>query len=108
MALNLVTPLTVTQIHADELRVFQIMVNLLSNACKYSPSGSSITVAVQEAGRFARIDLTDTGYGISAKDQVNLFCQFHRAQNPSAPAVSGTGLGLFVTKQLVEAHGGKI
>ncbi len=108
MTLDLVCPPAVTLVHADELRLSQIMVNLLGNACKYSPAGSSITVEVREADQFAQIDVTDTGYGISAKDQVNLFCQFHRVKNPSAQAVSGTGLGLYVTKQLVEAHGGKI
>ena len=108
MTLELVTPKTKTRVHADELRFSQIMVNLLGNACKYSPAGSSIWVVAQEAGEFARIDVIDTGFGISADDQVNLFSQFHRASNPSAQAISGTGLGLYVTKQLVEAHGGKI
>ena len=108
MILDLVCPAAVTLVHADELRLSQIMVNLLGNACKYSPAGPSITVEVRETGHFAQIDVTDTGYGISTKDQVNLFCQFHRVKNPSAQAVSGTGLGLYVTKQLVEAHGGKI
>ena len=108
MTLELITPKTMTPVHADELRLSQIMVNLLGNACKYSPSGSSIWVVAQEAGQFVRIDVIDTGFGISAEDQVNLFSQFHRARNPSAQAVSGTGLGLYVTKQLVEAHGGKI
>ena len=108
ITLELVTPKTMIPVHADELRLSQIMVNLLGNACKYSPSGSSIWVVAQEAGQFVRIDVIDNGFGISAEDQVNLFSQFHRASNPSAQAVSGTGLGLYVTKQLVEAHGGKI
>jgi len=108
MTLGLVCPAAVTLVYADELRLSQIMVNLLGNACKYSPAASSITVEVRETDQFAQIDVTDTGYGISAKDQVNLFCQFHRIKNPSGQAVSGTGLGLYVTKQLVEAHGGNI
>lgn len=108
MVLNLVCPETVTLVHADELRFSQIMINLLGNACKYSPAGSSITVEVRADDQFAQIDVIDTGYGIPAEDQVNLFCQFHRVDNPDAPTVSGTGLGLYVTKQLVEAHGGKI
>lgn len=108
MNLVLICPSAVPLVYADELRLSQIMVNLLGNACKYSPAGSTITVEVREADQFAQIDVTDTGYGISAKDQVNLFCQFHRVNNPSAQAISGTGLGLYVTKQLVEAHGGKI
>ena len=108
MTLDLVCPSAMTLVHADELRFSQIMVNLLGNACKYSPEGASITVEVREVDRFAQIDVTDTGYGISAKDQMNLFCQFQRVKNPTAQAVSGTGLGLYVTKQFVEAHGGKI
>ena len=108
MTLELVTPEPVGLVRADELRLSQIMVNLLGNACKYSPSGSSILVAVQKAGEFAQIDVIDTGFGISTEDQCNLFSQFYRTNNPAAQAVSGTGLGLYVTKQLVEAHGGEI
>ncbi|MDA1129027.1 MAG: ATP-binding protein [Chloroflexi bacterium] len=108
MTLDLIFAEDLSPVHADELRLSQIMVNLLGNACKYSPPDTSITVEVSATDRFAQIDLTDHGYGISAKDQVNLFCQFHRVNNPSAQSVSGTGLGLFVTKQLVEAHGGQI
>ena len=108
MTLELLTPETETRIHADELRLSQIMVNLLGNACKYSPPGSSISVVVLEVERFAQINVIDHGFGISAEDQVNLFSQFHRSSNPASLAVSGTGLGLYVTKQLVEAHGGKI
>ena len=106
--LDLVTPINKTWVHADELRLSQIMVNLIGNACKYSATGSSITVDVRKIGRFAQIDVIDNGFGISAEDQVNLFSQFHRASNPSAQAVSGTGLGLFVSKRLVEAQGGDI
>ncbi len=108
MSLELITPKTVTLVRADELRLSQIMVNLLGNACKYSPSGSPIMVVVRDADQFAQIDVIDTGFGISGEDQVNLFSQFYRTNNPSARAVSGTGLGLYVTKQLVEAQGGKI
>ncbi|MDA0263830.1 MAG: ATP-binding protein [Chloroflexi bacterium] len=108
MTLELVSPDAVAHVRADELRLSQIMVNLLGNACKYSPPGSVISVVVHEAGRFAQIDVVDSGFGISQEDQRNLFSQFYRASSPSAQAVSGTGLGLYVTKQLVEAHGGKI
>lgn len=108
ITLELVAPESVVLVQADELRLSQIMVNLLGNACKYSPSGSSVTVVVQESEEFAQIDVIDNGFGISDDDQINLFSQFHRARNPAAQVVSGTGLGLYVTKQLVEAHGGKI
>ena len=108
MTLDLVCPEGATKIRADELRFSQIMVNLLGNPCKYSPAGSSVTIEVRTGDRFAQIDVRDSGYGISTKDQVKLFCQFHRFKNSEAQAVSGTGLGLYVTKQLVEAHGGKI
>ena len=94
ITVNLVAPVTMTWVRADELRLSQIMVNLLGNACKYSSSDSSITLEVRAGERFAQIDVTDTGCGISQYDQGNLFCQFHRAKTPSAQAVSGTGLGL--------------
>ena len=108
ITLELAAPNALALVRADELRLSQIMVNLLGNACKYSPCGSSISVVLQNAGRFAQIDIIDTGFGISDEDQYNLFSKYFRVNNPSMQAVSGTGLGLYVTKQLVEAHGGKI
>jgi signal transduction histidine kinase len=92
----------------DAERVRQILLNLLSNAHKYTPSGGSITVtAGRETGR-VRIDVHDTGIGLSPEDQARLFTKFFRAQHPMAREVGGTGLGLAITRSLVELHGGAI
>jgi signal transduction histidine kinase len=108
ITLDLAAPDALALVRADELRLAQIMVNLLGNACKYSPCGSSVSVVLQNTGRFVQIDVIDTGFGISDENQRNLFSKYYRVSDPSVQAVSGTGLGLYVTKQLVEAHGGKI
>ena len=108
MTLDLAVHDDIPLVRADELRFSQIMVNLLDNACKYSRPNSDISVVVKTKGRFAQIDVIDEGFGISVEDPRNLFSQYFRASNPSTKTVSGTGLGLYVTKQLVEAHGGEI
>jgi signal transduction histidine kinase len=92
----------------DAERVRQILTNLLSNAHKYTPPGGHITVAARrEAGR-VRIDVHDTGIGLSPEDQARLFTKFFRAQHPMTREVGGTGLGLAITHSLVELHGGAI
>ena len=93
---------------ADRLRFTQIMSNLLSNACKYSPADGTVTVRVKELPQFVRIDVQDHGIGISKPDQAKLFTKFFRANNSSTREASFAGLGLFVTKHLVEAQGGQI
>jgi len=96
------------QIKADRLRFAQVVANLLSNACKYSPAGSKVTVAAHQEGTAVRVDVSDTGVGISKEDQTKLFTKFFRADNSYTREASGTGLGLYITKRLVEAHGGDI
>ena len=93
---------------ADPLRFSQITTNLLSNACKYSPPGSTVTITAKEKGDFIQIDFADTGIGISEADQASLFAKFFRSNDSSASSEQGTGLGLFITKNLVEAQDGEI
>ena len=93
---------------ADKLRLTQVMSNLLSNACKYSPQGARVTIRAREEDAVVRIDVSDTGMGISPEDQERLFTKFFRADNSSTREVSGSGLGLYITKHLIEAHGGRI
>lgn len=101
-------PLDLTPIRADRLRFVQVITNLLSNAFKYSMPESSVSVAAVEDGPDVRIDVSDTGIGISLEEQTRLFEKFLRADNSLAHQETGTGLGLYITKSLVEAHGGKI
>jgi signal transduction histidine kinase len=97
---------------ADRTRLVQILVNLLSNACKYTPEGGAIFVEAQPANGtengFVRCSVRDTGVGISEEDQARLFTKYFRADDPAVRNEPGTGLGLVITKNLIELQGGKI
>jgi signal transduction histidine kinase len=95
---------------ADETRAAQILGNLLSNASKYTPDGGAITVSVSptEEEGFLQVAVEDTGVGISYEDQDKLFTRFFRADSASRTRASGAGLGLYITRSLVELHGGRI
>lgn len=95
-------------IHADPSRVTQILTNLLSNACKYTPEGGAIAVRAWSKDGYVTCAVSDTGYGISEKDQAQLFTRFFRSSDPSIREARGTGLGLCITKNLIELQGGKI
>lgn len=101
-------PQDICPVLADKLRLCQVLTNLLSNACKYSSQGARVTIRVREEDAGVRIDVSDTGMGISQEDQERLFTKFFRADNSSTREVSGSGLGLYITKHLIEAHGGRI
>lgn len=91
---------------ADQVFLRQILVNLLLNAVKYSPNGSTISCEFSGNDRQVIFSITDRGIGIPAEDMKNLFQPFHRAKNTGkAP---GTGLGLVIVKRAVELHGGEI
>ena len=93
-------------VEADQSRIRQVVFNLLSNAIKFTPNGGSVNVALATDGATCRIDVTDTGSGIAATDQASIFEAFQQA--PGAAGLEGTGLGLTLARQLVEAHGGTI
>ena len=93
---------------ADQDRVTQILTNLISNAHKYTLVEGSITVAARRDDGFVRVDVSDTGIGLSPEDQAQLFTKFFRAHDRSPQAGGGTGLGLVITRSLVELHGGRI
>lgn len=94
----------------DQARAGQIVGNLLSNANKYAPIGGSILVSLTPAADegFLQIAVQDNGIGIAAADQPKLFNRFFRAGNAAASDTSGAGLGLHITRALVELHGGRI
>ncbi|MFM9852271.1 MAG: sensor histidine kinase [Sphingomonadaceae bacterium] len=89
----------------DFRRVLQIMVNLLTNAVRYSPSGSSIWLRVEQEGDLAAVIVADQGKGIAPEDQPRIFEKFERV-DPSEPG--GSGLGLFISRRLARAMGGDI
>jgi signal transduction histidine kinase len=93
---------------ADADRVTQILTNLISNAHKYTLVEGSITLAARRDDGFVRVDVSDTGIGLSPEDQAQLFTRYFRAHDRSPQAAGGTGLGLVITRLLVELHGGRI
>ena len=101
-------PADLPPVLAERLRFSQVVINLLSNACKYSLDGAKVKVSAAQVNDYVQFDVSDTGIGISVADQARLFSQFFRAETKLTREESGTGLGLFITKYLVEAHGGEI
>jgi len=94
----------------DEVRAAQIVGNLVSNASKYSPPESEVMLRLapaQDEG-FLQVSVIDHGAGISAQDQERLFGRFFRAASASVSSVRGAGLALYITRSLVELHGGRI
>jgi signal transduction histidine kinase len=97
-----------SDVYADQNRIGQVLTNLISNANKYTPDGGEITVRVLQNGRFARVNIIDTGIGISEEDQAKLFTQFFRSDSEEVREQVGWGLGLSIVRKIVEAQGGEI
>lgn len=92
----------------DPVRIQQVLNNLVSNAIKYSPEGGTITVTAEQNATEASISVRDSGPGIPPDDQLRLFEPFHRAKRAAESNIPGVGLGLFVSRRIVEAHGGML
>jgi signal transduction histidine kinase len=98
---------SVDVISADERKVKQIIFNLLSNAVKFTPDGGTITVTSGQENGHVRVSIRDTGRGIAPEDRERIFEEFRQARG-SSDGSEGTGLGLSLTKALVELHHGRI
>lgn len=94
--------------YVDVNFLHEIMDNLIDNAIKYTPAGGSIYVNVLGDGDRVLINVTDTGIGISSDDLQHIFQKFYRADNSDTRTIGGTGLGLYLVKQRVEAMGGRV
>jgi signal transduction histidine kinase len=92
----------------DRDRLEQVLNNLIGNAIKYSPEGSEVTVSARREGDAVLITVRDQGIGISKEDQDRLFDRFYRASPERRGGATGLGLGLYVTRRVVEAHGGTV
>lgn len=94
--------------HVDGPRISQVLDNLVSNAIKYSPDGGNVVVSLEHDGGNLACRVSDTGMGLSADDQAQVFAKFFRTSNVRRTAIPGVGLGLPISKAIVEAHGGTL
>lgn len=108
LILNIPNELKNQLIKADERKLKQIMLNLLSNAAKFTPDNGTITIDVKLTEDEILISVSDTGIGISIEDQKRVFDDFYQAKGGFADKIPGTGLGLALVKRFVELHGGRI
>jgi signal transduction histidine kinase len=95
-------------VRADRARLGQALANLVSNANQYTPNGGAICLRAETSEAMATISITDDGIGISPEDQQRLFTQFFRSEDEAVRAQTGWGLGLAITRKLVEAQGGQV
>ncbi|MDQ5861531.1 MAG: ATP-binding protein [Actinomycetota bacterium] len=107
VALKAETPAKL-EAHVDGPRISQVLDNLLSNAIKYSPDGGNVLVSLEHDDGHLACRVSDTGMGMSANDQAQVFAKFFRTSNVRRTAIPGVGLGLPISKAIVEAHGGTI
>lgn len=94
-------------VRGDPQRLEQVLDNLVSNAIKYSPRGGVVEIKGEASTVEVVISVRDEGVGIPLEEQERIFTRFHRVESPETRAVSGTGLGLYLTRAIVQAHGGR-
>ena len=95
-------------VRGDPDRLIQVITNLLSNACKFSPAGAGITVAVNREGRLTRLSVRDRGPGIPEEFRTRVFSKFAQVEGPDTRAKGGTGLGLAIAREISDLHGGQL
>jgi two-component system CheB/CheR fusion protein len=95
-------------VHADPNRLEQVLENLFTNAFKYSPAGGTVLVRVQPRGEAVAVDVVDQGIGLAPEELDRIFEPFGRAAAASAMHVPGMGLGLFLSRGLMERQGGQL
>jgi len=95
-------------LNADGARLEQVLVNLVDNAIRYTPTQGHIELRLHKAGNFAEIVVSDTGVGIPKDDLPHIWERMYRVEKSRSRARGGTGLGLAIVKQIVEAHGGTV
>ncbi len=96
------------RVRTDEQLLIEILDNLLSNACNYTPRGGKVSIRAVHEGKNVRIDVADTGHGIPQEEQKKIPKKFFRASNIASPAAAGTGIGLYMVYNIVRLVGGTI
>ncbi|MFQ6041967.1 MAG: sensor histidine kinase, partial [Candidatus Poribacteria bacterium] len=92
----------------DELKLRQLLLNLIDNAVKYTPEGGRVRLSLKKDGKFARLQVTDTGIGISQEDLPRIFDRFFRVDKARSREMGGSGLGLSIVQWIINAHQGRI
>jgi len=100
--------LNLPEISLDQDLIIQVMLNLLTNANKYTPQGGKISVNIFQKGGLVYFQISDSGYGIPEDEQKNIFKRFFRSTNIVKIVTEGTGLGLYLAKAIIDSSGGKI
>jgi signal transduction histidine kinase len=101
-------PQDLPPVEADRAKLRRILLNLLSNALKFTQKGGRVEVRAEREDKHVRISVSDTGVGIAPEDVDRLFDKYAQARSRATRGEKGTGLGLYITRQLVELHGGEI
>ncbi len=99
-------PSGLPSVRADGDRVYQVLVNLISNALRFNRPGGRIAIAAERANGYVRVEVRDTGAGIASDQLPQIWERFHRADTARSRQEGGTGLGLAIVRSIVEAHGG--
>jgi signal transduction histidine kinase len=108
VALQVVAPPGLPAVRADPNRITQVLVNLLGNALHYTPSGGQVTVRARAEHHEVRVEVGDSGIGISPEHLPHVFERFYRVDKSRSRAGGGSGIGLTISRHLIEAHGGRI
>ena len=108
VTLALAAPVGVTTTRCDEMRLKQVLVNLVENAIKYSPGGGRVEVRVVDEDDRLRIEVSDEGLGIPRSEHVRIFEKFYRLDVEMTRGVGGSGLGLYISREIVQQMGGSL
>ena len=106
--LELIIQAELPPVRADKDKIRQVLINLLSNATKFTPDGGHLRVEVVREDSWCRVSVIDDGIGIRKKDQKIIFQPFRQIDSPLPREAGGTGLGLAIAKQIIEKHSGQL
>lgn len=109
LKLEMVIPDNLGNINADSAKIHQVIINLVGNAIKFTPAGGTVTISAQENNESWQVTVSDTGIGIPKEELEKVFDTYHQVKHPNLTThVKGFGLGLAISKRIIEAHKGKI
>jgi signal transduction histidine kinase len=108
ISVELELPDRLPKVRVDPDRIYQVLVNLVSNALRFNREGGRIEISAYPIDGFVRVDVQDTGTGIAADQIPHIWERFHRADQSRDRQAGGTGLGLAIVRSIVEAHGGRV